>query len=79
MMGCILTGFFASKEVNEFGNDGVFFGGGKLLGFQGKFFSFFFFLLSLSSFFFFFLIFFFFSFSFSRSIYSFLLQLLQSW
>lgn len=35
LMGCLLTGFFASKEVNPLGNDGVFFGGGVLLGYQG--------------------------------------------
>jgi Amt family ammonium transporter len=34
MMGCLLTGFFASKEVNALGGDGVFFGGGKLLAYQ---------------------------------------------
>jgi Amt family ammonium transporter len=33
-MGCILTGFFASTEVNPLGGDGVFFGGGMLLGYQ---------------------------------------------
>lgn len=37
LMGCLLTGFFASKEVNPAGNDGVFFGGGVLLGYQGMF------------------------------------------
>jgi hypothetical protein len=34
-MGCFLTGFFASKDVNESGADGVFFGNSKLLGYQG--------------------------------------------
>eukprot|EP01125_Pyxidicula_operculata_P010761 TRINITY_DN353_c0_g1_i1.p1 TRINITY_DN353_c0_g1~~TRINITY_DN353_c0_g1_i1.p1 ORF type:complete len:429 (+),score=102.91 TRINITY_DN353_c0_g1_i1:735-2021(+) len=34
MCGCILTGFFASKEVNPLGADGVFFGSGWLLAYQ---------------------------------------------
>jgi len=34
MMGCLLTGFFASKDANPAGNDGVFFNGGKLLAYQ---------------------------------------------
>jgi len=33
-VGCLLTGFFASKDVNPAGADGVFFGNPKLLGYQ---------------------------------------------
>jgi len=32
--GCLLVGFFSSLEVNEYGADGVFFGGGILLAYQ---------------------------------------------
>lgn len=33
-IGCILTGFFASKDINPAGADGVLFGGGIVLGYQ---------------------------------------------
>jgi len=34
ILGCIWTGFFASTSVNPYGANGVFFGGGILLGYQ---------------------------------------------
>jgi Amt family ammonium transporter len=35
ILGCLMVGFFASKEINSLGLDGVFFGGkGWLLGYQ---------------------------------------------